>query len=729
MSILTIAYLLPLVALAFMLWVLLTGDIRKTKEGRYFRLFLFNLIIWLGFLWIADLLNSNDSLMFLKLALCAGSFAPLTFFVFCQQFSGKLNRIATSVTALASLLFAMLSLSNLLVVSVESGEIGIKIEDATALYSLQTVYTILAFGASFVWLRIKARKSDDARVINQVRFITYGAILALAVGVIGGSINASGTNLLSPLAITIFAATGFLAIFRHGLFDIRLVVARSIAYLLTLGIITAIFIFFVFGFYGAVLESHFTKTVQQMFYVSVTLLLVLTYLPLKRFFDKLTNSLFYQDAYDPQKLLDELNASLVTTIEIDEMLSLASRIIAKHIKTGLCSFVLKPKKGEAIRILGHHLNLEENEVEPLTTLINTYRHKVVFASNLPSSHAKHLEVMQKHSIMGVSRLATRSGVIGYMLLGDKKSGNLYSTHDSQIIEIISDELAIAVQNALRFEEIQKFNITLQEKIEEATKQLRHANHRLKELDATKDEFISMASHQLRTPLTAIKGYLSMVLEGDMGAVPKKQRDMLQQSFDSAERMVFLIADLLNVSRLQSGKFVIENKPTDLAKMIEAEIAQLQETAKNHHLSLTYKKPSSFPVLNLDETKIRQVIMNFLDNAIYYTPAGGSITVALEATASSVSYTVTDTGLGVPKQEQHHLFNKFYRAGNARKMRPDGTGLGLFMAKKVIVAQGGAIIFKSEEGKGSTFGFSFPRHTMEIKTAATPKKPEKETVAA
>ena len=129
------------------------------------------------------------------------------------------------------------------------------------------------------------------------------------------------------------------------------------------------------------------------------------------------------------------------------------------------------------------------------------------------------------------------------------------------------------------------------------------------------------------------------------------------------------------------------------------------------------------MLSVDETKIQQVVMNFMDNAIYYTPKGGSIIVKLEATGKEVIYTVTDTGLGVPKAEQAHLFTKFYRAGNARKMRPDGTGLGLFMAKKVIMAQGGAIIFKSTEGKGSTFGFSFPLSKVELKDV------ESKTVAA
>jgi signal transduction histidine kinase len=122
----------------------------------------------------------------------------------------------------------------------------------------------------------------------------------------------------------------------------------------------------------------------------------------------------------------------------------------------------------------------------------------------------------------------------------------------------------------------------------------------------------------------------------------------------------------------------------------------------------YDKPSVFPTLTLDETKIRQVIMNFTDNALYYTPAGGEVTISLIEKPKSIEFTVKDNGIGVPKAEQHKLFAKFYRAGNARKARPDGTGLGLFMAKKVIVASGGAILFKSKEGKGSTFGFTFPK---------------------
>lgn len=307
----------------------------------------------------------------------------------------------------------------------------------------------------------------------------------------------------------------------------------------------------------------------------------------------------------------------------------------------------------------------------------------------------------------------REGFIGAILFGQRKNGQIIYDDDRANLSKISAEIALALENSLQYTQIQRFNSELEQKIDDATRELQKSNEKLQKLDEAKDEFISMASHQLRTPLTSVKGYISMMLEGDAGDINDQQKNFLDQAFLSSQRMVYLIADLLNVSRLKTGKFIIEPKPTYLPDVVESEIAQLHETAKARDLKLIFDKPESFPTLNLDETKIRQVIMNFADNAIYYTPKGGKITIGLKATDESIEYTVRDTGIGVPKSEQHHLFTKFYRAGNAKKARPDGTGLGLFMAKKVVVAQGGAIIFKTEEGKGSTFGFSFPRAKLEV----------------
>jgi signal transduction histidine kinase len=217
----------------------------------------------------------------------------------------------------------------------------------------------------------------------------------------------------------------------------------------------------------------------------------------------------------------------------------------------------------------------------------------------------------------------------------------------------------------------------------------------------------MASHQLRTPLTSIKGYISMMLEGDVGKVTEEQKYVLNEAFVSSERMVRLIGDFLNVSRLQTGKFVIDKHPVDLALLVEREVDALVQNARARGITFEYKKPTGIPVLDLDENKIQQVVMNFADNAIYYSKEKAKITVTLKKVDGFVEFRVVDTGIGVPKAEQVHLFNKFFRATNARKARPDGTGVGLFLAKKVIDDHKGEVIFESEEGKGSTFGFRLP----------------------
>lgn len=308
------------------------------------------------------------------------------------------------------------------------------------------------------------------------------------------------------------------------------------------------------------------------------------------------------------------------------------------------------------------------------------------------------------------KLTARGRLVGIMVFG--VGVEEITEKQMLLIDRLGEAVGIAMDNKLLLEENQR-----------VVKQLQRTNDKLKQLNETKDDFIGMASHQLRTPLTSVKGYLSLVIDGDAGRVNETQKKLLTQAFVSSQRMVYLIADLLNVSRLRTGKFVIERAPTNVADMISDEIGQLREMASSRGVDLDYKPPAKFPSLPLDETKTRQVVMNFIDNAVYYTPTGGHIRVEVKELPKSIELRVIDDGIGVPKQEHHHLFTKFYRAKNAQRARPDGTGLGLFMAKKVIIAQGGALIFNSVEGKGSTFGFSFPKDlptktaTVSAKTAA------------
>jgi len=579
-----------------------------------------------------------------------------------------------------------------------------------AFFILHALITIIA---GFTQLIIKYRHSRGVAKRQLLFILISSVILWLIVPITNFAITLSAQTTtfikISPFYTLAFGLFITYAIVSQKLFDIRAAVARSVAYVLLLAAVIGIYGLFIFGLVDSVTSDAHTRQILSLL---LGLVLAFKFHSFRLFFDRTTNRIFYRDSYDPQETLDRLGSIMVAEIDLHKILEGTRQTLSDAFKCGFIEFILIEEDEPVLKVssdkkletnfkaISHHLREQRKDILEVET---------AGAHNLLRQEFASADV-------AVSlRLKTQKQIVGFVLFGEKRSGDIYNSQDLKLLSIIANELSVAVQNALRFEEIQQFNITLQEKVDQATKQLRHANQRLKELDQTKDEFISMASHQLRTPLTSIKGYLSMILEGDVGAVKKDQRKMIKQAFDSAEQMVFLIADLLNVSRLQSGKFVIENKPTDMAKLVSSEVERLKETAKNHGVTLDCEISDKFPTLNVDENKLRQVIMNFIDNAIYYTPSGGSIGVKLQASEHDVTYTVTDTGLGVPAAVQHKLFSKFYRADNARKMRPDGTGLGLFMARKVIIAQGGAIIFKSTEGKGSTFGFSFPLKQVEIKS--------------
>jgi len=315
-------------------------------------------------------------------------------------------------------------------------------------------------------------------------------------------------------------------------------------------------------------------------------------------------------------------------------------------------------------------------------------------------------MMVSHKIALVMPLYQDQDIIGYVCLGEHRTST-YGRRDQRVLRTVADELIIAIRNALSVQEVKDLNENLQQRIDAATRELRASNAQLQKLDESKDEFISMASHQLRTPLTSIKGYVSMLMDGDAGKVTNDQKHLLEEAFISSERMVRLIGDFLNVSRLQTGKFMVDKHPLSLAKIVAQEIEGLGPNANARGLKFIYNEPKNIPLMQLDENKIQQVIMNFSDNAIYYSKENSTIKINLQIVGDFVEFTVKDTGIGVPQAEQDQLFNKFFRATNARKQRPDGTGVGLFLAKKVIDAHDGKIIFQSMEGKGSTFGFRLP----------------------
>lgn len=253
-----------------------------------------------------------------------------------------------------------------------------------------------------------------------------------------------------------------------------------------------------------------------------------------------------------------------------------------------------------------------------------------------------------------------------------------------------------------------FNEMVQ-RVREADEQMAEEMKRTKEIDRMKSEFISVAAHQLRTPLSAIKWTLKMLIDGDIGALNPEQKTYLTQGYISNERIIKLVNDLLNVARIEEGRFGYIFSHIHIEDLIDGIVFDLEHTIKEKKIKFQFNRTdnASRPLVYLDPSKIRLVVQNLLDNAVKYTPEGGEVTINVKYSKIYLEIEVVDTGIGIPEDQKKKLFSKFFRASNAVKKQTEGTGLGMFIVKNIVEKHGGRIELESQENKGTRVKISIP----------------------
>jgi signal transduction histidine kinase len=266
---------------------------------------------------------------------------------------------------------------------------------------------------------------------------------------------------------------------------------------------------------------------------------------------------------------------------------------------------------------------------------------------------------------------------------------------------------LLLQNAKKEADVREKVEKLATQLQVSNTGLAEANTKLRELDKQKTEFISFATHQLRSPLTSMRGYSSLILEGEMGQTTPPVKEAVQTILTSTKTLISLVENYLNVSRMELGTMKYDFKPIDFKELLD-EVVREQKTnieAKGLKLNVSVSG-DSFPI-KADVDKFKQVIVNTIDNSVKYTPQG-SITISLEKNDKNIRFVVSDTGVGINPKTMPKLFKKFSRADNASDANIHGTGLGLFIAKEILTAHGGHMWAESEgEGKGSQFYIEIP----------------------
>jgi len=246
--------------------------------------------------------------------------------------------------------------------------------------------------------------------------------------------------------------------------------------------------------------------------------------------------------------------------------------------------------------------------------------------------------------------------------------------------------------------------------------LRHANDELTHLDELKSDFMATMSHELRTPLTSIIGYSDMLLSGMTGELDPKQASFVESILKNGENLLNLINDILDLTKIEAGKLELRHESVDLRAALLGVLPVLKPRAAEKHIKVSTFLPTDLPEVHADPGKLNQVLLNLLTNAVKYTPDNGSVSVEARRSDGMVEVWVTDTGIGIAREDQERIFQRFTQIDSSTTRAQGGTGLGLAIARELVELHGGHIRVQSQIGVGSSFVFTVPIHIGNLDTA-------------
>lgn len=551
--------------------------------------------------------------------------------------------------------------------------------------------------------------------------LTKGQIYYVFVGYLIGSNLAMFTNLilvwvgnfrynwLGQVMSVFMAIFTVYAIINYRLMDIRLVARK---YLVISAYIATVGAFFVLTKFLAVIyiENVYTDLLD----LSLLTIAILFTSPIKKYYYRLANKYFFSSLYDSNQLIAEISDGLRSTINLDKIFELVDLSLKKNLHLKAFGVLLYSHTAKSYTVA---FNSGFPVAKKIPFASDRYIHKKYIKQNLPvlvdvlkkeknEKIQKTINLFDKFKIKVLIPLNIKNETIGLLVLGEKESEEIFNDEDFKALKVIASQAAFAIDNALLYDEVSQFNETLQSKVDEQTKDIQAKAEHLKKLMDMRSEFLDITSHQLRTPVSVIKGVLSMLEEN---SIPQARvKEFIKGAMEKAIKLGEIINDILRASEMDSDKFTMNLRPVDLNEMMIKIIEDKRRTAEMKKISMAYDIPKHIPLVMTDPKYVEHAIVNLINNALQYT-VKGSIKTSIQVLPTHVVIRVTDTGIGIPAEALPKLFQKFSRAENAVTTFTDGTGLGLFIIKQIVDANPGARVEveRTQVGKGTTFALWLP----------------------
>lgn len=683
----------------------------RRKENIIFAVFSLVVIFWITSNYLVDNpINDNFALFWNKFNLASSTSMAIVIFLFSIYFpKGNLySRLTKIIFIAASIIILTLTLfTNLVIQDVEFVSWGTNAVSGP-LFSVIIIWSVLCIIGMAANIVIKYRRVDKEQKI-QIKYLTFGIIISGAFGLVNSALIPLVTGSYefakySPYGMIFLLIFTAYAITKYHLFNIRVIATELLVLLISLILLTQTFMS----------KTIFEGVIRGVFFILVA---YFGYLLIKSVISEIEKR---KEIEMLARKLKRTNANLVTLQNINNKIisTLELKIVAQEIvdstrnelKYKGAFLVLVDKKKNAIRPLAITGGIISDTIEKyLKKPFNKYSLPYIGNSkNLIQESIKHCEIKTSSSLYDVVKgairreaaekiqysigiksfitapIVSRGEVIGAIVFASSKKEGEIKNSKKQMVSSVADQAAIAIENARLYETIER------------------ANKKLKELDRLKNEFLSIASHQVRTPLSIIRGYISLLRTNKkIGKITKKQDHFLKNINDSNNQLINIINDFLNLSRIEQKRLKLDITKFDPSKEVESIIERLSPDAEHKNIKIIYQKEKT-PPINADEPKIIEVITNLIDNAIKYTPEGGTITVKSRKIGRELLISVKDTGIGIPKKFIENLFQKFARAENAIHVQPNGNGVGLFLVKKIVEAHYGRIEVSTKVGKGTKF---------------------------